>query len=176
MPEGLLYEVDFITPQDEAALLAEIGKLPLEEARYKSYRAKRRTVSFGFDYDFDSYTLGPAPELPAFLLPFRQKAAALIRADEGAFVHALVTEYRPGTELGWHRDVGEFEVIVGMSLAGTCRMRFRRYPPQKGARVFNLDLEPRSVYVLRDEIRWGWQHSVAPTRELRYSITFRTRK
>jgi hypothetical protein len=32
------------------------------------------------------------------------------------------------------------------------------------------------VYVLRDEIRWRWQHSVAPTRELRYSITFRTRR
>jgi hypothetical protein len=30
--------------------------------------------------------------------------------------------------------------------------------------------------VLRDDVRWKWQHSIAPTRELRYSITFRTRK
>ena len=176
MSEGLLYEVDFITPQEEAALLAEIGKLPLEEAKYKGYRAKRRTVSFGFDYDFDTYKLGPAPEIPGFLLPLRKRAAGLISVEESVFAHALVTEYRPGTELGWHRDVGQFEVIVGVSLAGTCRMRFRRYPHEKGGKVFKLDLEPRSVYVLRDEIRWGWQHSVAPTRELRYSITFRTRK
>ena len=76
----------------------------------------------------------------------------------------------------WHRDVGEFEIVVGVSLAGTCRMRFRRHPPEKRAKIFTLDLEPRSVYVLRDEIRWRWQHSVAPTKELRYSITFRTRR
>jgi hypothetical protein len=30
--------------------------------------------------------------------------------------------------------------------------------------------------VLKDEARWGWQHSIAPTRALRYSITFRTRR
>jgi alkylated DNA repair dioxygenase AlkB len=100
--------------------------------------------------------------------------AKLAHTPESDFVHALVTEYRPGTELGWHRDIGEFGIVVGISLAGACRMRFRRYPPQKGAKVFNLDLAPRSVYVLRDEIRWRWQHSVARTKELRYSVTFRT--
>lgn len=176
MPEGLLYEAEFITPEAEEALLAGIRKLALEEAKYKSFRARRRTVSFGFNYDFDTYKLGPAPEVPSFLLPLRGKAALLIHVDESMIAHALVTEYRPGTELGWHRDVPEFEAIVGISLAGACRMRFRRYPPEKGGKVFNLDLEPRSVYVLRDEIRWRWQHSVAPTKELRYSVTFRTRR
>ena len=39
----------------------------------------------------------------------------------------------------------------------------------------SLELAPRSAYVLRAEARWGWQHSVAPTPALRYSITFRTR-
>jgi alkylated DNA repair dioxygenase AlkB len=176
MPEGLRYELDFIGEAEEAQLLAAIAALPLEEAKYKSFRAKRRTVSFGFDYDFDTYRLGPAPEIPPFLFPLRGKAAVLMGIEESAFAHALVTEYRPGTELGWHRDVGEFEVIVGISLAGSCRMRFRRYPPEKGAKTFVLELAPRSVYVLRDEIRWRWQHSVAPTKELRYSITFRTRR
>lgn len=176
MPAGLLYEPDFISQDEEAALIAEIGKLPLEEARYKSYTARRRTASFGSSYDFDTNQLGAAPAIPAFLFPLREEIASKIAMPAARLEHALVTEYRPGTPLGWHRDVPEFELIAGVSLAGRCRMRFRPYPPKPRAKVFSLELEPRSLYVLRDEIRWGWQHSVAPTRELRYSITLRTRR
>ena len=174
MPEGLLYQEEFLSPQDEAGLLAEIRRLPLEEAKYKSFTAKRRIAAYGSSYDFETNVLGPAPEIPPFLLPLRNRVGRLIHTPDASFVHALVTEYRAGTELGWHRDIGEFGIVVGISLAGTCRMRFRRYPPEEGAKVFNLDLAPRSVYVLRDEIRWRWQHSVARTKELRYSITLRT--
>jgi alkylated DNA repair dioxygenase AlkB len=169
-----LYREEFLSSGEEAGLLAEIRALPLEEAKYKAFRAKRRTVSYGSSYDFDTNKLSPAAPIAPFLLPLRKRVAGLVETEEASFAHALVTEYRPGTELGWHRDVGEFGIVAGVSLAGTCRMRFRRYPPEKGAQVFNLDLAPRSVYVLRDEIRWRWQHSVAATRELRYSITFRT--
>jgi alkylated DNA repair dioxygenase AlkB len=176
MPAGLLYERDFITATEEAELLEAIGRLPLQEAKYKAYTARRRIAVFGSAYDFETYQLGPAPPLPPFLHPLKRKASALIGVAEDAFPHCLINEYRPGTPLGWHRDVPEFELVVGVSLAGPCRMRFRPYPPQPRARVFTLDLEPRSVYVLRDEIRWRWQHSVAPTQALRYSITFRTRR
>jgi len=174
MPEGLLYQEDFLAADEEEALLTEIRKLALEEAKYKAYTARRRTVSYGSSYDFETNVLAPAPEIPEFLLALKNRAARLIGVDDQAIRHALVTEYRPGTELGWHRDVPEFNIVVGISLAGSCRMRFRRYPPEKGAKIFNLELAPRSVYVLRDEIRWRWQHSVARTAELRYSITFRT--
>ena len=174
MPEGLLYQEEFLSPQEEAGLLAEIRRLPLEEAKYKSFTAKRRIAAYGSSYDFETNVLGPAPDIAPFLLPLRNRVGGLIHMPGTNFVHALVTEYRPGTELGWHRDIGEFGIVVGVSLAGCCRMRFRRYPPEKGAKVFNLELAPRSVYVLRDEIRWRWQHSVARTQELRYSITFRT--
>src|SRR6267142_531057 len=125
MPQGLLYQQDFISRGEEAALLEEIGRLPLEEAKYKAFTAKRRTASFGSDYDFATNQLGPAPDIPAFLQALREKAAALTGVTADKFKHALVTEYRPGTELGWHRDVGQFELVVGVSLAGICRMKFR---------------------------------------------------
>jgi alkylated DNA repair dioxygenase AlkB len=174
MPEGLLYREGFLSAAEEERLIAAIRTLPFEEARYKAYTARRRTVSYGSSYDFETNRLSPAPPIAPFLLPLRENVADLLSLEAASLTHALVTEYRPGTELGWHRDVGEFGIVAGVSLAGACRIRFRRYPPQKGAKVFSLDLAPRSVYVLRDEIRWRWQHSVARTAELRYSITFRT--
>jgi alkylated DNA repair dioxygenase AlkB len=171
---GLVYEPDFLDPAEEASLLSAIGELPLHAAQYKQYTAKRRIASFGSEYDFARNQLLPGAPLPDFLLPLRAKAASWVAVAPQRFGHALVTQYPPGTELGWHRDVANFELVVGVSLLGWCRMRFRPYPPDKAKRIFKLDLAPRSAYVLRDEIRWNWQHSVAATQELRYSITFRT--
>ena len=92
------------------------------------------------------------------------------------FQHALVSEYSPGTPLGWHRDAPCFEVVAGVSLAGVARMRWRPYPPGTATAraTFALDLPPRSAYIMRGAARWDWQHAVSPTRMLRYSITFRT--
>jgi len=83
---------------------------------------------------------------------------------------------RPSTPLGWHRDVPDFESIVGISLLGTAMMKFRPYPHRvdQRAQVLQLELPPRSLYVIEGAARWHWQHSVAATREQRYSITLRT--
>jgi alkylated DNA repair dioxygenase AlkB len=110
-------------------------------------------------------------------MPLREKIANWVGIPPENFVHGLVSEYRPGTPLGWHRDVPDFEAIVGVSLGGTARMKLRPYKP--GARnlradVIVLDLEPRSAYSIRGVARWGWQHSIVATEELRYSVTFRT--
>jgi alkylated DNA repair dioxygenase AlkB len=177
LPPGWDYRRDFIDADEEATLLAFIATLPLEEARYKGYTARRRVAHFGSAYDYDDNRLLPGPPIPVELEPLRAKAAAWAGEAPEAFTNALVAEYRAGVPLGWHRDVPDYETVVGVSLAGTARMRFRRYPPiaPKKQDVVSLELAPRSAYVLRAEARWGWQHSVAPTPALRYSITFRTR-
>jgi alkylated DNA repair dioxygenase AlkB len=176
LPSGLLHQPAFLTPEEERAALAGIATLELREAAYKEFTAKRRVASFGAGYDFDANELTPAPVMAPFLLPLRAKIARWAGVAEDELGYAMVAEYRPGTQLGWHRDVPQFEMIAGLSLAGPCRMRFRRFPPRAGGAVFALELAPRSAYVLRDEARWGWQHSIAPTPGLRYSITFRTRR
>jgi alkylated DNA repair dioxygenase AlkB len=176
MAQGLVYVPEFITPAEEDALLVEIRALVLKEAQYKEYTAKRRVASFGAGYDFVEQELTPAPTMPSFLQDLREKIAPLVQLPPGDFGYALVAEYRPGTQLGWHRDVPQFDAVVGISLGGRAKMRFRPYPPRKNAKILSLDLEPRSAYVLKDDVRWKWQHSIAPTNELRYSITFRTRK
>ena len=177
-PEGLVYAPDFVDRDEEAALLAQVAELPVTEAKYRGFVARRRTMHFGFGYDFTSNRLEDAPPFPEFLLPVRARAAALARLPASDFVQGLVTEYSVGTPIGWHRDVPQFGVVVGISLGNACRMRFRPYPPARDwtRRAFTLRLERRSAYVLSDEIRWGWQHSIPEVDAARWSITFRTRR
>jgi alkylated DNA repair dioxygenase AlkB len=164
-----------VTPAEEAELLHVVRALPLKEAQYLQYTARRRIVSFGGSYDFSSQELRPAGPIPAFLHPLRVRIAELMAVPAQSVSHALVAEYQPGTPLGWHRDVPDFGVVGGLSLLGFARMRFRPYPHRKGDRTaLKLDLEPRSAYAMRGAARWNWQHAISPTRELRYSITFRT--
>jgi alkylated DNA repair dioxygenase AlkB len=172
---GLVYQPEFIDRAEEAELVAVIESLPLEEAQYREFTARRRIVSFGGSYDFTSHELKTAGAVPPSLHPLRAKMAALMGVPADTINHALVAEYQPGSPLGWHRDVPEFELVGGVSLHGRARMRFRPYPHRKGDRTgFKLDLEPRSAYVLRGPARWNWQHAISETKELRYSITFRT--
>jgi DNA oxidative demethylase len=84
-----------------------------------------------------------------------------------------VQRYPAGATIGWHRDAPAFGTVVGISLGGSSRLRFQR---GKGdaRRVWEVLLAPRSGYVLSGPARTSWQHSIPPTKELRYSITFRT--
>ena len=175
-PAGFVYTAQFINEAEEATLLELIRELPFEEAQYKEWRARRRIVSFGGRYDYSHNELGEAPAIPPFLHPLRAQLARWAGLAEERMRHATVAEYRPATPLGWHRDVPEFEDVLGLSLLGHARMRFRPWPPASGQRAtWKIDLEPRSAYQIRGAARWQWQHAVSPTRELRYSITFRTR-
>ena len=72
----------------------------------------------------------------------------------------------------------DFEDIVGVSLHNDAVMQFRPYVPgasSSGPPTLELLVEPRSIYLLRGPARWAWQHAIAPTEALRYSITLRTR-
>lgn len=173
LPEGFVYQPEFLREEEERALLAGIARLSLEPAKYREYTARRRVAYFGHDYDFSANRLGDAPPIPEFLEPLRAKLARWMGVAPGDFVTALVTEYRPGTPLGWHRDAPDYERVAGVSLGGSARMRLRRYPPQKD-KPLELELAPRSAYQMQGAARWQWQHCIPATKELRYSITFRT--
>lgn len=174
LPNGFVYRPDFLTMREEEQLIEAIKELPLKHAPYREYNARRRIYNFGWGFEFDTDEPIQGPPLPPFLEPLQRRIAKWIDVPVSRVVEALVTEYQPGTPLGWHRDRERFEFIVGISLAGWCDMRLRPLGSEGIKDALTIPLEPRSAYLMQGESRWDWQHSVQPTKTLRYSITFRT--
>lgn len=175
LPEGFIYQSDFLTPREEERLLAIIRTLEFHEVRMHGVVARRRVIQYGWKYAFDGARLSEGPELPDFLLAMRERAATLVPVPPAALSEALLTEYQPGAPIGWHRDAPGFGTVVGISLLSACRFRFRRGSARDSERI-SLVLEPRSAYVLSGAARTEWQHSIPEVAALRYSITFRTLK
>lgn len=173
LPEGLLYRPDFLTREEEALLLDAIAALDFGEVRMHGVAARRRIVQFGWRYSFDSRGLEHGHELPPFLEPLRARVAALAAVEPAELSEVLVTEYRPGSTIGWHRDAPPFAIVAGVSLASACRFRLRKEAGDSWERT-EIQLEPRSLYVLRGPARTLWQHSIPAVEALRYSITLRT--
>jgi alkylated DNA repair dioxygenase AlkB len=173
LPEGFHYGEQLCSPDEENRLVASFEPLPFREFEFRGFLGKRRTVSFGWRYDFNVRELQPTDHIPAFLLPLRNKAAEFANLSEDRLQHALITEYAPGAAIGWHRDRPEFEDVIGISLGAPCLFRFRRKKGVGWERA-SIELQPRSAYLLRGPARWDWQHSIPSVEELRYSITFRS--
>jgi alkylated DNA repair protein (DNA oxidative demethylase) len=172
-PAGFSYEPAFVLPDEERDLVEHIRALEFSDVRMRGVTARRRVRQFGWRYSFDTYRLTEAPPIPPFLEPLQRRAAALVRVNADTLSEALITEYRPGATIGWHRDAPMFGIVVGISLLSSCTFRFRR-GPGTGDKPLSIVLAPRSVYVLDGEARRNWQHSIPATKELRYSVTFRT--
>lgn len=172
-PEGFLYLPDFISQHEERELLDVIAKLEFSEVRMHGVAARRRIVQFGWRYRFDARALSEGRPLPPFLVGVRDRAASVAGVEPGELSEVLLTEYQPGATIGWHRDAPPFGLVVGVSLLSSCRFRLRQQEGDTWRRTERV-LAPRSLYVLRGEVRSAWQHSIPAVASLRYSITFRT--
>ena len=173
-PAGLSTRADFVSRDEEAELLAAAAVLPFKPFEYQGWFGKRETVSFGWRYDFNQARVEPAPPIPDFLLPLRERAAVFAGLAPAAFEQALVIRYGVGAALGWHRDRPQFDRVFGLSLRSDAVLRFRRRAA-RGFERFTLDAPARAAYLLTGEIRHDWEHSLNPVTEERFSITFRSR-
>jgi alkylated DNA repair dioxygenase AlkB len=182
LPDGFAYREDFISPDEERALVESISRIEFANFEMRGAVARRRVAFFGLSYDDTRQAIG---EMPAFLDDVRTRAARWAKVDPEDFVMALINEYRAGAPIGWHRDAPQYGIVAGISLLSACRMRLRPYvaPRELGGRGANaarrkttheITLQPRSAYLITGESRSHFEHSIPAVDELRYSITFRT--
>lgn len=170
---GLSLAEAIVTPSEEQELIAYLDGVGLSPFRFHGWLGKRLTASYGWRYDFDTASFGPAEPIPDWLLPLREKAASFAGLIPADLVQALLIRYDPGAGIGWHRDRPVFEHVIGVSLAAPASMRFRRRRPGGFDRASAL-LAPRSAYHLTGAARHQWEHSIAAMEMTRWSITFRS--
>ena len=179
VPDGFIYHPNFLSETEEKELIREIQEIHLTPFKYYQFIGKRRTASFGWQYEFGQSEITTAPEIPAFLLPVRTRAGNLFNIDPNNLAQTTIIEYSPGSPIGWHRDIPQFGVVVGISLGAACRMRFRKYSRKRSKNlkrdeILSIELQPRSIYLMSGPSRETWQHSIPPVKDLRYAIMMRT--
>jgi DNA oxidative demethylase len=172
-PEGLIYAEDFLGNAAEDALLAYVASLKYERVMMRGNIARRTVHHFGLRYDYGSKVLKEAEPIPPEFAPLINRAEDFSGLTSGSVVEALVNRYPPGAGVGWHSDAPMYRTIIGISLGSPCKIQFKTKEANE-ARVFEQPLSPRSIYVLRDQVRDEWQHRIPSTNGERYSLTFRS--
>jgi len=153
-----------------------VSIIELHNFNFQGFTANRKVAGFGYDYAFDNGSVTAGEAIPSsfnFLIEMISEYTAIRPAD---FEELLITEYPPGAVINWHRDAPPFDIIAGISLMSDCTFRLR---PQDQARqnrsnVISFPVSRRSLYVIKGPSRSEWQHSIAPVKYTRYSVTLRT--
>ena len=179
LPDGFIYREAFLSEDEERHLREAISAVSFDTFQMRGVVARRRVKFYGQAYDEI-----PSAPMPEFLLPLRAKLAAWAGVPPEAFAMALINEYARGATIGWHRDAPQYDITAGVSLLSSCRMKLRpyiaprdiRHLERKGPRktTHEIELAPRSGYLITGSARTGYEHSIPATQALRYSITFRT--
>lgn len=167
---GLSVQLDFVSEDEERALLAAIDDEPW------SLALQRRTQHYGFKYDYRTRTL---PERLGALPAWSDAVVARLAATPNQLI---VNEYTPGQGIAPHVDSAVFgSPIVSLSLGASWPMDFSR----AGRQTLSIVLPRRSALMLDGEARSVWRHSIAsrrsdvvrgatvPRTERRVSLTFR---
>ena len=175
---GLSYRDDYITPDEEAGLIAEIDKQPW------SMELLRRRQWYGWSPDDTTYGL-PDEYKPQPMPDWLRWLGERLHAD-GVFAgvpeRALINEYHPGQGIGAHkdRDTERIKAVAIISLGSPIMMDFTRL--DRAARTQYL--YPRSRLIMQGEARGKWMHGITGRktdrvgglilpRQRRLSVTFR---
>lgn len=175
-PEGFTYVPDFITQEEENELIALCHAAELNTFVFHGYEAKRKVKNYGYSWSFTKKELSKAADIPSDFHNLLTKVSDFLKIPYAEIAQFLIIQYDPGTMINWHRDAPPFDIIIGISLLSDCTFKLRRYENSvrgKGP-ILSLPVKRRSMYVMKDEVRSEWMHSVSPVKELRYSITLRT--
>jgi alkylated DNA repair dioxygenase AlkB len=164
---GLKFIENFINENEEKSILENIAKFrsdnPKLIASYGSFN--HDSIYFGERYKKDSTTI---PDWISSLFPKLIESNLLIENPFGV----AINQYKKGQKIGAHIDKPiSGPIVTILSLRSSASMVFKR----NGNKDLSIDLTPRSIIQIRDEIRNEWTHEILPVQETRTSIIFRSK-
>lgn len=174
VPKGLLYYPDFLTEEEEKAILSFIRELDYSQVVLHGQAAKRTVVHYGYTYDYEAVKIKKGEPFPDIIQKLSDQCAHQAGIAKDDIVQCLISHYPKSATIGWHRDKFLFgPTIMGVSLLSSCKMRFQ-HTHEEIRYVHEQKLLPKSMYILSGPARTVWEHSIPAVDEERYSITFRT--
>jgi alkylated DNA repair dioxygenase AlkB len=159
---GLSLIEDFATPEEETAILQQVPPTPPRLCVQERNSIRR----FGSQSAYRTNVVGKfIPESISVLCRrlHQQKILDFV-------AHSItVNEYQKGQQIAPHIDEPRCgPVIAVLSMCSPATMRLT-----SNTDSYTIVLPPRSLVVMKDEIRYQWRHSVEPVEELRMSVVFR---
>ncbi|XP_053312443.1 alkylated DNA repair protein alkB homolog 8 [Spea bombifrons] len=161
LPPGLVVVEDFVTPEEEAAMLVGIS-WETERSSQKSLK-HRRVKHYGYEFRYDNNNVDkdqPLPGgLPEFCTPVLNRCwqQKLIKHKPDQLT---INQYEPGQGIPPHIDThSAFEdEIISLSLGAEIVMDFK-HPDGTSVPVM---LPRRSLLVMSGEARYLWTHGITP--------------
>jgi alkylated DNA repair dioxygenase AlkB len=174
---GLFLYPDFIDEAREQELLNEIDNQTwivdyLRRLQYYGYRNELEKP-----YDLIPFPIAMPPEIYQLSQEIVEQKILMLQPDQ-----VIINEYVPGEGIKPHKDRAYYEnQICGVNLGSGCIMRFIKGMNDE---VIDIEIPPRSLYVMQDDARKKWKHAIPPRkkdniegmvkhRERRVSITYR---
>lgn len=170
---GLTYIPNYIPVEFENELISLI------DSQKWNQDLKRRTQHYGYKYDYTarsvdtSHYLGKIPYWVDELCGKLHKDDIFMEKPD----QVIINEYMPGQGIAPHIDcVPCFtDTVCSLSLGSGCIMDLTN-----GNIKVPVYLEPRSLLILKGDVRYKWKHGIAPRksdngvdRQRRTSLTFR---
>src|ERR1051325_2754634 len=103
VPDGFVYRPDFLSEAEEQQLIRDIRQITLTPFKYYQFTGRRRTASFGWEYEFGKNQITRTSGPPAPLEPFRVRAGNLFDIPPDNLVQVSILEYPTGAPIGYSR-------------------------------------------------------------------------
>ncbi|XP_056140011.1 alkylated DNA repair protein alkB homolog 8 isoform X2 [Lampris incognitus] len=164
LPAGLVLVEDFVSPEEEAVLLAAVdwSSMNVDVTAQKALK-HRRVKHYGYEFRYDNNNVDKDKPLSAGIpeecVPILQRC--MRDGHMGTMPDQLtVNQYQSGQGIPPHVDThSAFEdTILSLSLGAKTVMEFRH----PDGRVAAVVLPGRSLLVMAGESRFLWTHGITP--------------